>query len=153
MCLCIFPGRPFEDTCENTHWRKVKHMQLVWLCVLWSKCVEESFENTQSGEKSNKCDQCDYAKSKYEKSNKCNQCDFASCDASNLRTHLKTYSGEKLNKCNRCDYASSRAANLIYIIQCSGEDTSSLTCQQLSDRSYGSALCDIHVILFWAIWQ
>ena len=30
-----------------------------------------------------------------EKSNKCNQCDFASSYASALRTHLKTHSGEK----------------------------------------------------------
>ena len=29
-----------------------------------------------------------------EKSNKCNQCDFASPHAGNLRTHLKTHSGK-----------------------------------------------------------
>ena len=33
-----------------------------------------------------------------EKSNKCNQCDFASSRADNLRTHLKMHSGE--NKTN-----------------------------------------------------
>ena len=42
-----------------------------------------------------------------EKLNKCNQCDFASYQAGNLRTHLKTQSGEKPNKCNRCDFACS----------------------------------------------
>ena len=47
-----------------------------------------------------------------EKSSKCNQCDFASSQASNLRTHLKTHSGEKSNKCNLCDFASVRAGNL-----------------------------------------
>ena len=47
-----------------------------------------------------------------EKSNKCNQCDFASSYASALRTHLKTHSGEKSNKCNQCDYAASLASNL-----------------------------------------
>ena len=41
-----------------------------------------------------------------EKSNKCNQCDFASSYASALRAHLKTHSGEKSIKCNQCDYAS-----------------------------------------------
>ena len=53
------------------------------------------------------CNQCDYASSQAinlrthvkthsgEKSNKCDQCDFACW----LRTHLKTHSGENLNKC------------------------------------------------------
>ena len=65
-----------------------------------------------SGEKTNKCNQCDYASSEAgnlrkhlkthsgEKSNKCNQCDFASSQATPLKTHLKTHSGEKTNKCN-----------------------------------------------------
>ena len=47
-----------------------------------------------------------------EKPNKCNQCDFASSQAGNLRRHLKTHSGEKSNKCNQCGYASSQAGNL-----------------------------------------
>ena len=47
-----------------------------------------------------------------EKSKKCNQCDYASSDASNLRAHLKMHSGEKPNKCNQCDYASAHAGHL-----------------------------------------
>ena len=47
-----------------------------------------------------------------EKSNKCNKCDYASCHASDLKTHWKTHSGEKSNKCNQCDYASSQASHL-----------------------------------------
>ena len=77
-----------------------------------------------SGEKPNKCNQCDYASSRVgdlrahlnkhngEKSQKCNQCDYASSHAGHLRTHLKTHSGEKSNKCNQCDYASSQASTL-----------------------------------------
>ena len=47
-----------------------------------------------------------------EKSNKCIQCEYASSYASNLKSHLKKHSGEKSNKCNQCDYASSTASNL-----------------------------------------
>ena len=47
-----------------------------------------------------------------EKSNKCNQCDSSFSQASHLRTHMKTHSGERPNKCNQCDYASSYASAL-----------------------------------------
>ena len=79
---------------------------------------------THSGEKLNKCNQCDYASSRAdvlrtllkahngEKSNKCDQCDFASSQAGNLRRHLKTHSGEKSNQCNQCDFAPSYASAL-----------------------------------------
>ena len=36
-----------------------------------------------------------------EKSNKCIQCDYASSEASKLVRHLKTHSGEKSDKCNQ----------------------------------------------------
>ena len=75
---------------------------------------------THSGEKSNKCNQCDYASSwvdalithSGEKTNKCNQCDFASSQARLLSQHLKTHSGEKPNKCIPCDFACSRPSFL-----------------------------------------
>ena len=94
---------------------------------------------THSGEKSNKCNQCDYTffqaghlrghlkTQSGEKLHKCNQCDYASshagtlnrhqCNydaftANNLREHLKTHSGEKQNKCNHCEYTSSQVSSL-----------------------------------------
>ena len=82
---------------------------------------EEEVNQPQSGEKSNKCNQCYFASSQAgnlrthlkmhsgEKPNKCNQCNYASSRAGDLRRHLRTHSGEKPNKCNQCDYASSRA--------------------------------------------
>ena len=47
MCLCMFWGQQFDDTFENTQWRKVKQMQPMWLCLLWSKIFKSTFENTQ----------------------------------------------------------------------------------------------------------
>ena len=47
-----------------------------------------------------------------EKSNKCNKCEYASSHAGHLKTHLITHSGEKSNKCNKCDYASAHAGHL-----------------------------------------
>ena len=38
-----------------------------------------------------------------EKSNKCNQYEFASSRADNLRTHSKTHTEEKSNKCSQYD--------------------------------------------------
>ena len=97
----------------------------MWLCLFSSNAGSlRAHLKTHSGEKSNKCNQCDFASSQAvnlrrhlkthsgEKSNKCNQCDYASAHAFNLRTHLKTHSGEKSNKCNQCDYASSQTGNL-----------------------------------------
>ena len=47
-------------------------MQPVLLCIFKIRQFEETFE-THSGERSNKC----------------NQCEYASCEASKLKTHLK----------------------------------------------------------------
>ena len=48
-----------------------------------------------------------------EKLNKCNQCNYASSRRDHLRTHLKRHStGEKSNKCNQCNYASSMEGDL-----------------------------------------
>ena len=46
-----------------------------------------------------------------QKSNKCNQCDYACSQAGDLR-RLKIHNGEKLNKCNQCYFGSSHAGNL-----------------------------------------
>ena len=67
-------------------------MQSVWLYILRGR----QHLKIHSGEKSNKCYQCNYT---------------SSC-AGNLRRHLKTHSGEKSNKCNQCDFTSSEAGNL-----------------------------------------
>ena len=87
------------------------------------------FLNTDSGEKSKKCKQCNYASS----------------DLGNLRTHLKMHSREKYKKCNQCDYAFSRAGNLrIHWKTHSGEKTSIL-CNQCD-----YALCNLLSDLIFA---
>ena len=47
-----------------------------------------------------------------EKPNKCNQCDYASSRADTLKIHLKIHTVEKSNKCNQCDFASHYASSL-----------------------------------------
>ena len=97
-------------------------MQPMWLCIFLGRQFEGTYENTQGWEK--KCCQCEYACSEssslrrylkmhsHENSNKCNQCDFASALAFNLKTHLKTHSGEKSNKCSQCNFTSPYTSNL-----------------------------------------
>ena len=47
-----------------------------------------------------------------EKSNKCNQCNYESSYVSNLRVHMKTHNGEKSKKCNQCEYLCVQASNV-----------------------------------------
>ena len=53
-----------------------------------------------------------------EKSNKCNLCNYASSHTGHLRKHLKKHSGEKSNKCNNCDFASSYVSGLRKHLEC-----------------------------------
>ena len=120
--VCTVSKRKLEDADENAQWGKAKPMQPMQLYVYSdpSTLIEDTFKN-MSGEKSNKCSQCDFASSyasslsihlkmhSGEKSNKFNLCDYASSWAGDLKKHMKMHSGEKTNKCNQCDYASSWA--------------------------------------------
>ena len=64
----------FEDTFENTQWRNIKQMQQLRL----NASALNRHWKTHTGERPNKCNQCDYA---------------TSC-ADVLKTHLKTHSGK-----------------------------------------------------------
>ena len=130
--LCLFPCRQFEDIFENAQWWKVKQMQLVWLCLSRAGLLRTHLQ-THSGEKTNKCYQCDYDSGRrFQETFENSQwtqvkqmqpmhwlhlfdlwvCDYACSDPTGLRSHLKTHSGRKSNKCNQNDYASSNASNL-----------------------------------------
>ena len=86
--------------------------------------IKAKHEKKHSGEKPNKCNQCNYESSQArnlrshlkihsgEKTNKCNQCNYASSRTDHLRTHLKIHSGEKSNKCSLCDFACSDPSSL-----------------------------------------
>ena len=47
MRLCLFSGRRFEETFDNSQWRKVKQMQQMRLCLFSGRRFEETFENSQ----------------------------------------------------------------------------------------------------------
>ena len=57
----------------------------------------EGVNQPDSGEKLNKCNQCDYASSQagHLRSHLKTHSDYASSRIGNLKTHLKTHSGEK----------------------------------------------------------
>ena len=108
--MTMHPLKHFEDSFDNAQWRKTKQMQCdhvffdpsalrvhlksqwrkatkvqpMWLGIFSGSQFEKTLDNTQHGEKQNRC----------------NQCDYASSQASNLRTHFKTHNGEKSNKCD-----------------------------------------------------
>ena len=46
MRLCIHSGSPFEDAFENTLWRKTIQMHPMWLFICWSRQFEETSENS-----------------------------------------------------------------------------------------------------------
>ena len=76
-------------------WRKDIQMQPMWVASFHPSSLRTHLK-THSGEKSDKC----------------HQCDFASSRAGHLRIHLKTHSGEKSNKCNQCNFATAYASIL-----------------------------------------
>ena len=94
--LCILWCKQFEETFENAQWRKVEQMQPVWLCILKGRQFEGTFEDTQ-WEKVKQMQRVWLCILLYK---------------SNLRTHLNSHSRERENKCNQCDYAFSEASTL-----------------------------------------
>ena len=73
MWLCIIPCRQFDETFENTQWRKVKQMQSMRLCIISSKLFEDAFKKPSKISK------------------KCNQCGFASLWVNALRKHMEMH--------------------------------------------------------------
>ena len=84
MWPCLLWSECVKGTFEITQWRKTKKVQPMWLGIFSGSQFEKTLDNTQHGEKQNRC----------------NQCDYASSQASNLRTHFITHNGEKSNKCD-----------------------------------------------------
>ena len=47
MPLCLISGKPFEEIFENAHWGKVKQMQPMQICFISCRQFEDTFENPQ----------------------------------------------------------------------------------------------------------
>ena len=62
MWLCIFSGRPFEDTFENSQRKKSNKCNQCDFASFLTGNLRTHLK-THSGEKLNKCDQCDFASS------------------------------------------------------------------------------------------
>ena len=77
--ICTVSNRKLEDAYENAQWGKAKLMQPMRLYVYSDPSTLRTHLKRYSGNKSNKC----------------NQCNFASTWPANLRVHLKSHSGEK----------------------------------------------------------
>ena len=104
LCWEGSPKKSQEKTQHCGGKAKVENNSEMWNMCLW---------NIKSGQLEGTKVNCKYASSRAgdlrkhlkkhsgEKSNKCNQCDYASSNADHLRTH----SGEKSHKCNQYQYA------------------------------------------------
>ena len=44
--LCMLWSKFFEQTFENTQWRKVEQMQPMWICILLQEQFEQTCDNT-----------------------------------------------------------------------------------------------------------
>ena len=73
-----------------------------------------------------------------EKSNKCNQCEYVSSHAGNLKRHLKTHSREKLNQ---CDFASSDSGTLGVHLKTHSEENPN----QWDFTSFGTGTLGVHL--------
>ena len=112
----------FQQSLQKYYsWGKIKgpHMQPMWLYIYSVFAVYlRRHLKIHLGDKSYKCDQCDFASrhavslKKHlnihsgEKPYKCSNCDYTSTALGNLKRHFKTHSEEKTYTCNQCNYAS-----------------------------------------------
>ena len=112
-------------------------LRRTWIFTIWKHTVDKSQTNATNVTASSRAGHLRTYLTMHsgEKLNKCNQCEYASSKASDLRRHLKTHSGEKLIKCNQCTYASSDAGNLRKHLKThSGENATSVIFQVSMQR-------------------
>ena len=120
MSICILKNRWFEETFENTHWKKPNKCNQCDFASSYPGNLRTHLK-THGGKESNKCDQCNYTTfhkfnltkhmgiHRGEKPNKCNFCGNSFSQVGNLKRHIALHGGMKSNKCDLCQYSSTRA--------------------------------------------
>ena len=108
MWLCLFSGRCFEDTFENAQWKKSQTnattvtmpflTQLIWGHI-WKYTNAILTINVNLHGKQMKLMRFGIKTHSGEKSNKCSQCEYAFSHAGNLRTHMKIQQCDFDNQC------------------------------------------------------
>ena len=102
MWLFLYSGKQFEETFENTQWRKVKNAinatLPVLIQVIWVNMWNHTLGKNQINATNVTLDL--FVQTKIQSMRLCLYC---------LSKHLKSHIGEKSNKCNDCDFTSIRA--------------------------------------------
>ena len=124
LWLQLFSKGWHVKACSIFAWReKAIQMWHLWL-QLFSKSTEKRhFVSVHQGEKSFKCDICDYSCSqkstmlhqfmKGKKPLKCEICDYSCSQKNIMKTHVvSVHEGKKPFKCNICDHSFSKKQNL-----------------------------------------
>ena len=110
-----------------------------------------------SGEKPNRCNQCDSAFStrgtlkSHLTTHKCNQCEYSYSRADTLRDHLRTHSGEKIHKCHHCDYTSAHRSGLNLHLKSHLSGEKSIKCNLCDFATFYASSLKIHILKYMVL--
>ena len=114
MWLCILSSKRLEDTFKKAQWGKASQMQPMRLCILTDISFDDTYENTQ-WRKATQMQPVWLSSKPFDHSSKITQW-WKICNQCEYQSHfnrnLKTHTREKPNKCKECKFSSSRADDL-----------------------------------------